>query len=110
MTRRPPASGEHRGAPPREADRFSERLLAWWDRHGRKDLPWQHEPTPYRVWVSEIMLQQTQVGTVIPYYQRFMQRFPDVVTLADAPADGCCATGAAWVITPAPAICTAPRS
>lgn len=87
MTRRPPASGENRGTPPPEADRFSERLLAWWDRHGRKDLPWQHEPTPYRVWVSEIMLQQTQVGTVIPYYQRFMQRFPDVVTLADAPAD-----------------------
>ena len=68
-------------------DSFSHKLLAWWDRHGRKDLPWQRERTPYRVWVSEIMLQQTQVATVIPYYQRFMQRFPDVQTLADAPLD-----------------------
>ena len=66
---------------------FSDRLLAWWDRHGRKDLPWQRSPTPYRVWVSEIMLQQTQVATVIPYYERFMARFPDVGTLAAAPAD-----------------------
>ena len=45
---------------------FAERLLAWWDRHGRHDLPWQHPRTPYRVWISEIMLQQTQVRTVIP--------------------------------------------
>ncbi len=66
---------------------FSRRVLAWFDQHGRKDLPWQHDPTPYRVWVSEIMLQQTQVATVIPYYERFMQRFPDVVSLADAPVD-----------------------
>ena len=50
---------------------FAERLLAWFDEHGRKDLPWQQETTPYRVWVSEIMLQQTQVRTVIPYYERF---------------------------------------
>jgi A/G-specific adenine glycosylase len=66
---------------------FARRLLAWFDRHGRHDLPWQQEPTPYRVWVSEVMLQQTQVATVIPYYERFMQRFPDVLCLADAPAD-----------------------
>ena len=66
---------------------FSEHLLAWWDRHGRKDLPWQQSPTPYRVWVSEIMLQQTQVSTVIPYYQRFMARFPNLESLAAAPAD-----------------------
>lgn len=66
---------------------FARRLLAWYDRHGRHDLPWQKEPEPYRVWVSEVMLQQTQVTTVIPYYQRFMQRFPDVGTLADAPLD-----------------------
>ena len=66
---------------------FSERLLAWFDRHGRKDLPWQQDPTPYRVWVSEIMLQQTQVATVIPYYQRFMTRFPTVEDLAVAPVD-----------------------
>lgn len=62
-------------------------LLDWFDRHGRKDLPWQQAITPYRVWVSEIMLQQTQVGTVIPYYDRFMQRFPDLHSLATAATD-----------------------
>jgi len=62
-------------------------LLTWFEQHGRKNLPWQQQPTPYHVWVSEIMLQQTQVNTVIPYYQRFMQRFPDVTTLAAAPLD-----------------------
>lgn len=66
---------------------FAERILAWYDQHGRKTLPWQQDKTPYRVWVSEIMLQQTQVATVIPYYQRFMARFPDVVSLADAGQD-----------------------
>ena len=66
---------------------FAERVLAWFETHGRKDLPWQQQPTPYRVWVSEIMLQQTQVKTVIPYYQRFMARFPDIASLADAPED-----------------------
>ncbi len=70
-----------------DKDTFAGKVLAWFDLHGRKDLPWQHNPTPYRVWVSEIMLQQTQVATVIPYYQRFMQRFPDVQTLANAPLD-----------------------
>jgi A/G-specific adenine glycosylase len=67
------------------------RLVAWHSQYGRHDLPWQRHPsaesTPYRVWVSEIMLQQTQVSTVIPYFERFMQRFPDVRSLADAPAD-----------------------
>jgi A/G-specific adenine glycosylase len=66
---------------------FHERLLAWWDRNGRRDLPWQHPRTGYRVWVSEIMLQQTQVTTVIPYFERWMERFPDVATLANAPLD-----------------------
>lgn len=66
---------------------FARRLLVWFDRHGRHDLPWQQQPTPYRVWVSEVMLQQTQVATVIPYYQRFMQRFPELLSLADAPLD-----------------------
>lgn len=66
---------------------FAHRLLAWWDVHGRKDLPWQHPRTPYRVWVSEIMLQQTQVSTVIPYFERFMASFPDVTTLAAASLD-----------------------
>lgn len=66
---------------------FAARLLAWFDDHGRKDLPWQQDKSPYRVWVSEIMLQQTQVTTVIPYYERFMARFPDVASLAEAPLD-----------------------
>ena len=61
---------------PDAVDGFSARILAWFDRHGRHDLPWQHEPTSYRVWVSEIMLQQTRVAAVIDYYQRFMTRFP----------------------------------
>ena len=66
---------------------FSERVLAWFDRHGRKDLPWQIDPTPYRVWLSEIMLQQTQVKTVIPYFERFLARFPDIAALGQAPLD-----------------------
>jgi len=67
------------------------RLVAWHARRGRHDLPWQRHPSKdgsaYRVWVSEIMLQQTQVATVIPYFERFMARFPDVRALADAAAD-----------------------
>ncbi|MFV1973356.1 MAG: A/G-specific adenine glycosylase [Thiohalobacterales bacterium] len=66
---------------------FSKRLLAWYAAHGRTDLPWQSCPTPYRVWISEIMLQQTRVATVIPYYERFMTQFPDVATLAGADLD-----------------------
>jgi A/G-specific adenine glycosylase len=62
-------------------------LLEWHAREGRHDLPWQHERTAYRVWVSEIMLQQTQVATVIPYYLRFMASFPEVGALAAAPID-----------------------
>ena len=68
-------------------DRFSKQLLVWFDEHGRKDLPWQRNPTPYRVWISEIMLQQTQVATVIPYYNRFMAQFQNINQLADAPLD-----------------------
>lgn len=62
-------------------------LLCWFDDHGRKNLPWQLDKTPYRVWVSEIMLQQTQVATVIPYYENFMERFPDIISLANASQD-----------------------
>lgn len=62
-------------------------LLTWFAKEGRKTLPWQTPRTPYRVWISEIMLQQTQVNTVIPYFQRFMTRFPDVVSLAKASED-----------------------
>ena len=68
-------------------DTIALKLLAWGDRHGRRDLPWQIDPTPYRVWISEVMLQQTQVTTVLPYYERFTGRFPDVATLATATLD-----------------------
>ena len=68
-------------------DEFAARLLAWFAGHGRTDPPWQREPTPYRVWVSEIMLQQTQVATVIPYFVRFTARFPDAAALSAAPLD-----------------------
>ncbi|MDF0532784.1 A/G-specific adenine glycosylase [Shewanella sp. A32] len=66
---------------------FSQRIITWYGQHGRKTLPWQLNKTPYKVWVSEIMLQQTQVATVIPYFNRFMERFPNVVALADADTD-----------------------
>lgn len=70
-----------------QREQFAKVVLAWFDEHGRKHLPWQQNPTPYRVWVSEIMLQQTQVATATPYYERFMQRFPDLKALATAPID-----------------------
>lgn len=66
---------------------FSQNLLIWFDQSGRKDLPWQHPATAYRVWISEIMLQQTQVVTVIPYFNKFIQQYPDIDTLANAPLD-----------------------
>ena len=66
---------------------FQQRLLDWFDQHGRKDLPWQHPITPYRVWLSEVMLQQTQVATVIPYFERFVSAFPTVQHLAEAELD-----------------------
>lgn len=66
---------------------FSRRLIAWQRSHGRHALPWQHTRDPYRVWLSEIMLQQTQVATVLGYYERFLARFPDVAALAAAPLD-----------------------
>ena len=70
-----------------DPQQFAEQLLGWFEQHGRKHLPWQKNPTPYRVWVSEVMLQQTQVATVIPYYERFMARFPTVHGLAGARLD-----------------------
>lgn len=66
---------------------FSEKILAWFDVHGRSGLPWQQDISAYRVWVSEIMLQQTQVKTVIPYFEKFMQSFPTVQHLANAEQD-----------------------
>ncbi|MBN8263762.1 MAG: A/G-specific adenine glycosylase [Xanthomonadales bacterium] len=66
---------------------FAPTLLTWFDRHGRHDLPWQHPRTPYRVWLSEIMLQQTQVAVVVPYFARFVDALPDVPALARASQD-----------------------
>ncbi|WP_051176472.1 A/G-specific adenine glycosylase [Luteimonas mephitis] len=68
-------------------DTFAARLLAWFDVSGRHDLPWQHPRSPYRVWLSEIMLQQTQVRVVVPYFERFVAALPDVASLAAAPLD-----------------------
>jgi A/G-specific adenine glycosylase len=65
-------------------DQFHSKVLTWFDAHGRKSLPWQENKLPYRVWLSEIMLQQTQVTTVIPYFQRFIAKFPDLQSLAQA--------------------------
>lgn len=72
---------------------FATKVIRWQRRHGRHDLPWQKTREPYRVWLSEIMLQQTQVATVIPYYRRFLRRFPSLKALAAAPLD---AVLAAW--------------
>ena len=71
---------------------IADRLIGWHARHGRKHLPWQRDPTPYRVWVSEIMLQQTRVSVVAGYYERFMERFPDLPALAGAALDEVLAT------------------
>jgi A/G-specific adenine glycosylase len=75
-------------APPADpANGFADRVLHWQRRHGRHQLPWQGTRDPYRVWLSEVMLQQTQVATVLGYYDRFIERFPDVQALAAAPLD-----------------------
>jgi len=66
---------------------FSTKLIKWQRSHGRHHLPWQASRDPYRVWVSEIMLQQTQVAAVIPYFERFLSRFPDIAALAAASVD-----------------------
>jgi A/G-specific adenine glycosylase len=71
----------------RHSGSFAARVIEWQRTHGRHALPWQDTRDPYRVWLSEIMLQQTQVATVLAYYERFLQRFPDVATLAAAPLD-----------------------
>ena len=74
-------------SPPLAPPDFARSVLHWYHRHGRNDLPWQLDKTSYRVWLSEIMLQQTQVATVIPYYHRFLDNFPDIQSLADASID-----------------------
>lgn len=72
---------------PHSSTTISTAILSWFDQHGRKNLPWQSERTAYRVWLSEVMLQQTQVATVIPYFERFTERFPTVQDLAKADID-----------------------
>ncbi len=72
---------------PEQRRALQAQLIAWQERHGRHDLPWQQPATPYRVWISEVMLQQTRVETVIPYFQRFMARYPDIPALASAELD-----------------------
>lgn len=67
--------------------KIAEKIIPWQIQHGRHDLPWQQTVSPYKVWISEIMLQQTQVNTVIPYYQKFIARFPNLASLAQAPMD-----------------------
>ncbi|WP_413112975.1 A/G-specific adenine glycosylase [Thaumasiovibrio sp. DFM-14] len=69
------------------SNRFSESILCWYDKYGRKTLPWQQQKSPYHVWLSEVMLQQTQVSTVIPYFERFITRFPTIADLAGADLD-----------------------
>jgi A/G-specific adenine glycosylase len=70
-----------------QSDWFSKQVVDWYHLHGRKTLPWQLAKTPYKVWVSEVMLQQTQVITVIPYFEKFMASFPDIIALANADED-----------------------
>jgi hypothetical protein len=80
------------------AEPFSAALLEWYRSHGRP-LPWRDDPSPYHTWISEIMLQQTQVATVLPYYERFLARYPDV----PRPCPNCSRCGRGSDITPAPA-------
>jgi A/G-specific adenine glycosylase len=75
------------GGDPASLQSFAARLVAWQREHGRNGLPWQHTRDPYLIWLSEVMLQQTQVATVLPYYERFVESFPDVRALASAPID-----------------------
>jgi A/G-specific adenine glycosylase len=85
--RREPSPSDSPRPTVREGAPLAPRLLAWFDVHGRHDLPWQRDRTAYSVWVSEVMLQQTQVATVIPFFERFMRHFPNVAALAAAPLD-----------------------
>ncbi len=86
MTHPPSPREPAPGLPPGQVRAARRALLAHYDR-ARRDLPWRGERDPYRVWVSEVMLQQTRVDTVIPYYRRWLERFPDVAALAEASVD-----------------------
>ena len=81
------SSSTHPLTVPTEISAFASRLIRWHHQHGRHDLPWQGTRDPYRVWLSEVMLQQTQVASVIPYYQRFLERYATVDALAAAPVE-----------------------
>ncbi|MGC2331562.1 MAG: hypothetical protein WA581_08920, partial [Candidatus Acidiferrales bacterium] len=76
----------HGSLTPRARKNFQRRLLDWFRAH-RRDLPWRASRDPYRIWVAEIMLQQTRIAAVMPYYERFLERFPTVESLARAPQD-----------------------
>ena len=86
---------------------LSSQLLCWYQQHGRS-LPWRNGPcNPYKIWVSEIMLQQTTVAAVIPFYNKFLDHFPTLDVLAEASITGtCCPDGKGLAITGAPIICT----
>ena len=88
---------------------FAEKLIRWQRRHGRRSLPWQATRDPYRIWLSEVMLQQTQVSTVIPYYQRFLKKYPTPRPSRERAKSKCSSCGAGSAITPAAATCIAPR-
>ena len=88
---------------------FAGRVIEWQQTSGRHDLPWQRTRDPYRIWLSEIMLQQTQVSAVVPYYGRFLACFPDLASLAAAPEDDVLALWSGLATTPARAIYTAPH-
>ena len=75
------------GKPPASKSDLAARIVAWQRTQGRRGLPWQGVRDPYRVWLSEVMLQQTQVSTALAYYERFVARYPDVASLAAAPLD-----------------------
>src|SRR4051794_8007132 len=87
VSRQPSADRTAEGAERFADPTFSEAVTRWQKQHGRHALPWQNTTDAYRIWLSEIMLQQTQVAAVIPYYQRFLARFPDVASLAAAASE-----------------------
>ena len=80
---------------------FRQKLLAWYDEN-KRDLPWRRSKNPYHIWVSEIMLQQTRVDTVIPYYERFLDWFPTVESLANAPEELIKSLGRTWLLFSCP--------
>ena len=89
---------------------FAFQVIQWQKTHGRNSLPWQNTQDPYRVWLSEIMLQQTQVSSVLVYFPRFMARFPDVKAWQPPDWTMCWPCGVAWATTAVPVTCTAAPS